>query len=450
MPFTKDIGGGIQMLDAQALERDAVGDLTKQLTLVDLANKIGNAPLERKKLETQILKDQQDAQEQQTRLAAQGLTAVLSGDLTTANRINQQYRNPNETLSMHPDPQKRALGYIMATDNTTGGSYELDPQGDLRAKTMIGLRADLIKQAAQHNLTNASQREQFIRDNAKAYAEAGFGTPAQGAAFAKWAVDAAQSKYDSSGQPLASAPLAEIDNHLRAGAELQTARVAGFDPNQPLRKMTQLPEKIVSDLTNNYKSSKELAAVLDKAQQLSSNLVDRPGLLSMPLRKARGLINQNDPQFTALQTLMTGANFETVLKYMGTTFTEGAMDRMKPIIPNENDSIGQIMAKTAAMMAVNATAATTTLETAEAVGHDTGGMRRLLQGPKVDVRTDGATAQMILNSIPESIRGNPAMFNKFMGNLGPQMQKSLDAELARIGAPRAAGIANDARSILRR
>jgi hypothetical protein len=56
MPVTKDIGGGVQILDAAGLERDAVGDLTKQLGLVDLVNKIQAAPvdLQVKKIESAL------------------------------------------------------------------------------------------------------------------------------------------------------------------------------------------------------------------------------------------------------------------------------------------------------------------------------------------------------------------------------------------------------------
>jgi hypothetical protein len=179
---TQDIGNGVQMVDIAKSAGDPTEMVQKTLTIAELANKLQNAPLERKKLEGQIVEQasqeqlrQQQITEGKSKAALQAFTDILTGDIKGA---NERWKNDiapgrGTVLMQHPDKYKAAHGFVLEVDPRTGEHQEINPKASLGIESQINIEKQIYLEAAKYNLERAKDRETFVRQTAMKLSEDG-------------------------------------------------------------------------------------------------------------------------------------------------------------------------------------------------------------------------------------------------------------------------------------
>jgi hypothetical protein len=467
VPELQNIGGGAGILDLapytnQLMQLRQLQAAQETRGLENLKNQVeiqkGLGDIKRQPF--QLQETQAKAQQEKEKFIQDTFQAALSGDYDRATQGYQQITGKPEIVQPHPDAAKRASGYIVLSDPTTGQSREIDVMGATKTRQRIDLEADLIKRAAegaQATPTDVSTMAQHLID--QGYAQ----TPAE-------ATSQARAIITASGRTLTSpdgkikmrvgdlpkdtiANLGESATQVNAAAGALSpggpqGAGATDDPNQRIVKRQVVSQQDRDSLTGIFNSNKLfLRDIIPQFMEVANDTTLGQNVYNSTIKDLGAKFGYNDPRYTALKTLTGDTLFKRIKDESGAAFTENEFKQRRALLPNESDTVGQALAKVSALVALNTTQANTKLQTLEATDHDVQGLRRLFSG--VDLpNVPGAEAQSVLNNLPPEIRNNRAVMDKLIEVLPPSMRTAADQMLSKAGQPRQGAVGRNLKNAL--
>lgn len=458
MPL-KDIGGGVGIVDLapytnQVLQlRQIQGqEEARRLAAEENALDIKKKQAELEGLPAKQAKDQADAQTANVKVMQDAVQLALGGDYRGA---TSAIRGIGRTEEVRPHRKK---GWVTLFDPATSTEKEFDVMGATKARDHAALEAELIKRAAIGRQATPEDVSTLGVDLLKTGVAQ---TPAQ-------ATKAAKAIFAASGRKLTSpdgktsvrigdlpqqtiANLNESAIMVNAAARVPQAgaRATGeIDENTRMVPRSKLTREELEPLNGIFNSNRVLTEqVLPKFVEYSKDARVGTNALNTKVQDIGRVFGLNSPEYLALKTLTGDFLFKKIKEESGAAFTEKEYEVRKALMPNESDTLGQAIAKTSALVALNATTAGSRLSVLEAADRDVGGVRNLFRGLDIPEMT-AREAQTIMNSIPPEIRQNREVMEEFAEVLPPGMRNEFDAILKNAGTPRRGGVARSLKEAL--
>lgn len=462
----KDIGGGNTLVDFGATLGTPTDLYRLKAMMEDQERQNALAPFQIQKATQDAEKSKIDAEKSRVELSQKAYSLFVAGDNVGANRLYQQYVNPNEVLLPHSDKAKAAKRIFQIQNMQTGESRDYDFMAETRLNESIKLQADLAKKAAEIDLADSKGQPKVLYDTALELVKQNrVGSIGEGLQVARAAFDEARlisnesrqrfdpkgvpgQQYAQRGAPRLAAnqvPANILENRIAAGMEMEAARQ--YDSSildRPLKPLQPIPDKERSELKGYLSVQRQFGQdMLPRLIQINEATFSKPGLINTPIQNILTSFGEGSSEYQALKAMTNRSLFEQAFALSGAAYSDKQLEGMRGFIPNTSDTVPQAIAKISAMMALNASAATSSFEILDASNIDTGGMRKLFQGVETissqDKETATSAAQFILNSIDKTIpRGTP-QFKQFINNLPPSIRSAVFDQEAKAGNGTAEG-----------
>ncbi len=445
-----DIGGGFkQFVGTPTSTEDTLTQTQKIMGLQDLANRIAQAPVEKQKV-------QLDVAEKQKQAFQSAFLSGVSGDFDGANQSLQSIGAPF-SVAPHPDPIRRNKGFVVRVDNNTGQTSEIDPYAEARIKEQIQLQSNIAKRMVDFDLDNEKSRQSAVQSiSLDLINKNAVSSPREALEVANAIVSETRKKPQDIAR-LASLNDEERNKVIEARTEVNLAlrSPTQTDPlSRDLRPKSQIPETERSKIADQLSTLKNMNGnVLSKFIEINNSLSGLGGQTLLGT-KIGAILNSggiDSRSRTALRSLVGQNLFSTIKQYSGTGYSDKQLQKVTALVPTEDDTLDQAIAKIAAINATLALEATDNLDLLEANRADVTGVRKLFGltsaipgGPN----NYDSPAQTILATLPEDIKQNREQFSKFVDFLPIPLRRAIDSELSRQRTPRPQSVIEKFRSIV--
>lgn len=451
-----DLGGGVKMADpsnfiGEVKPIDPIERYSKIQGIADISQRMDiRGRQEQRDAEifpASLAKQQAEAASAQTKaikdinvLATQGnskAATFLFGELYPSMK-------GKVAVMLSIDPNKANKG-IVDVINVEDGSimYSADPFKDDRVNSDITLKRNLAEKYAEKKYQRGEKREELLLTMAKDISNESHKSIEESMVIANDILELSQTKdqkklFGDQG----ILPKEVIDDYISTASVVSHVNKSG-QFRFGLKPLDSSQEK---DFRNGLSGIQTLSDnVIPLFQSVNENNTWlQTGLIGSSINSLQRKFKQGDPEFIALKNFTDGAKWELVMKYAATTFTDKAVENLKPLVPNVTDPLDIAMAKSVVFMSMFNSELHNSLNTYEANGKRVDGFRDLLNpnsrynqiGSLSFATSEGrqsVIAESILNSLSEDTKKNPKMMELILNPMPSNFQKALKSEMINKG-----------------
>ncbi len=460
-----DIGGGVRMINPNSVGGGGAS-AADTLSLVNMANQIKNAPLERQRLELQVQdalfqqqqqpvkaareraemeKVQIETQTKQGELLLDIYGQALSGDEAGATqKLRSLSGNPDLFVLSSADPKKRQMGIVQLYDQSTGKLTDYDLSAQDKVKANIDLQVDKAKKLVQEQMDIRKEdrdiRRTYPLDMLK---NNQVSTLREGQEITESILMMSKPQdYNKVfgkdvGVPGMSKPITSLSDKaqgrvLKNAVDVRASIVGSEnDPMNrdlsPKRNLDATQTLAIANGVTMVENLGEVVAPLFVELTNNSNLT-KPGFLTAKVGDLAKKFSLQSSTLAALDVATTSSSFEEVVRLAGTTFTEEVQQKIQDMLPSRNDRLDVALAKMGGMMALSTKSTLLKVEALETSKYDVSRTMEMIKTrfdiPEMDSvfnsnteQRNRAVAKMILNKLPNEIKGNSQLMGAFLSGL---------------------------------